>query len=230
MKKFLYLLLFIPIFIFAQDEDNGGFDLNKKTVIHRKGQFNFSPYIGFPHIEKAFFKLALEQQLKEEGVNFTNIDYSGVNPIGARFEYFLNDNLGVGLDFIYNSYTVNFKDTYEYFDFNLQDFVSTTDVYSFKTQRIRLHLRANYHFDVSNPFNDFYLGAGIGYNHRNYNFLINNNIDYQYQKEISDSSTVFPFSARVCFGYKRYFNNNIGFSTEVGLGGPLFSVGLAVKF
>jgi hypothetical protein len=39
-----------------------------------------------------------------------------------------------------------------------------------------------------------------------------------------------PFSMRLCTGIRYYFSDNIGANMELGLGGPLVSLGLSLKF
>jgi hypothetical protein len=71
--------------------------------------------------------------------------------------------------------------------------------------------------------------VGAGYNNRIYNSTKNgldNTNDFKSRIQLIP----FPVSARVCLGGRYYFSQFIGLVGEVGLGGPLLSLGLALKY
>ena len=178
-----------------------------------KGNIIIDPYYGYPNIGK---QLA-------EGVNDATgeVTVGGIGPAGLRFEYMLADNFGLGFDFIYNSANLNFMVD------SLNNDGTVFRSYDVKTsmQRVRFHLRANYHFVQDDSF-DAYVGFGAGTNNRFWGLKT----DHPSYEDDNAGGTLIPVSARICLGARYYFTDNFGLSTELGLGGPLISAGLSLKF
>lgn len=186
------------------------------------GSIVIDPYYGAPNFGKSFAS-------NFESTSNSNFKAKGLGPMGLRAEYMLADRFGIGFDFIYNNYDL----TYDQID---STYNGTTDTWTavktqneYKMQRIRAHLRFNYHFEVSNPMLDSYFGIGAGTNNRfrkSYeNGILVDNSDGDF-----DGFTLLPFSLRVCAGIRYYFAQNIGMNAEIGLGGPLVSAGLSLRF
>ena len=74
----------------------------------------------------------------------------------------LADNVGMGIDFIYNSHSWNYSDA-------SVDANGIPVVYDYKFQmaRQRIHLRFNYHFSQDENV-DAYFGVGVGTNQRTF--------------------------------------------------------------
>jgi len=93
-------------------------------------------------------------------------------------------------------------------------------------KRLRIHVRFNYHFDISNPNLDGYAGIGAGTNNR-FRSAYENGV------ELDDTGignqTLIPVSARICAGLRYYFTENLGLKLELGLGGPVISGGLSIR-
>ena len=176
-------------------------------------------YGGFPNFGKMLFSSNL--------ANAQTVSLHGLAPSGIRGEYLIDDNIGFGIDFMYNY--VDFK--YKTIDTTWIDdkmLFHTDDINSIM-KRIRIHFRFNYHFEHDNPRFDSYFGVGAGYNNRIYNSTKNgldNTNDFKSRIQLIP----FPVSARVCLGGRYYFSQFIGLVGEVGLGGPLLSLGLALKY
>jgi hypothetical protein len=182
------------------------------------GNHIIESYVGFPNVTKYFPILALNQEPK----NVTS--YAGLPPSGFRYSYMLTDDISFGVDVI--------------FDRSRKDFVSTDTVFqnggwqylSYEGKRIqtrlRLHFRMNFHLPISQPNADSYIGLGIGTNNRWLKDYKNGELE---QKLSGADAILIPFSMRVCFGYRYYFNYNLGIVGEVGVGGPLLSIGLSYK-
>jgi opacity protein-like surface antigen len=170
-------------------------------------------YYGYPNFGK---KLA-------DGINNASSDITvgGIGPAGIRVEYMLADNFGLGVDFIYNSTNLSFTAD----SLNLDGTVNRS--YDVKTsmQRVRVMLRANYHF-VQTDVMDAYVGFGAGSNNRFWGL----NTDYPDYEDESIGATAIPVSARIALGTRFYFTDNIGANVELGIGGPLISGGLSLKF
>ena len=190
------------------------FGFNNKAVAQvEQGNIIVDLYYGYPNFGK---KLA-------DGVNTASseIDVSGIGPAGLRVEYLLADNFGLGIDFIYNSTNLSFTAD----SLNTSgDVVATYNVKA-TAQRIRVMLRANYHF-VQTDAMDAYVGFGAGTNNRVWGVKT----DFPNYDDESISGTLLPVSARICLGTRFYFTENIGANVELGLGGPLISAGLSLKF
>jgi hypothetical protein len=182
------------------------------------GNHVIEPYIGFPNVTKYVPMLALSQ----EPENITN--YVGLPPSGFRYSYMLTDDISFGVDVI--------------FDRSRKDFVSTDTVFqnggweylSYEGQRtqtrLRLQARMNFHIPISQPNADSYIGLGFGTNNRWIKDYKNGVLD----RELKGSDAILiPFSMRVCYGYRYYFNYNLGIVGEIGIGGPLISFGLSYK-
>jgi hypothetical protein len=182
------------------------------------GNHIIEPYIGFPNVTKYVPILALS----EEPDSITS--YVGLPPSGFRYSYMLTDDISFGVDVM--------------FDRSRKDFVSTDTVFqnggweylSYEGQRtqtrLRLQARMNFHLPISQPNADSYIGLGFGTNNRWVKDFKNGVLD----RELKGSNAILiPFSMRVCFGYRYYFNYNLGLVGEIGIGGPLLSFGLSCK-
>jgi len=182
------------------------------------GNHVIEPYIGFPNVTKYLPMLALSQ----EPQNVTS--YVGLPPSGFRYSYMLTDDISFGVDVI--------------FDRSKKEFVSTDTVFqnggweylSYEGQRtqtrLRLQARMNFHIPISQPNADSYFGLAFGTNNRWLKDYKNGVLE----RELKGSEAILiPFSMRVCFGYRYYFNYNLGIVGEIGIGGPLFSFGLSYK-
>jgi hypothetical protein len=182
------------------------------------GNHVIEPYIGFPNVTKYLPMLALSQ----EPQNVTS--YVGLPPSGFRYSYMLTDDISFGVDVI--------------FDRSKKEFVSTDTVFqnggweylSYEGQRtqtrLRLQARMNFHIPISQPNADSYFGLAFGTNNRWLKDYKNGVLE----RELKGSEAILiPFSMRVCFGYRYYFNYNLGIVGEIGIGGPLLSFGLSYK-
>ena len=178
-----------------------------------QGNIIIDPYYGYPNFGSTFAK-SLEGTVD-------NINVTGIGPAGLRAEYMVADNFGLGIDFIYNS--VNVKGTSD--SLNTDGTVyKTYDVKTF-AQRYRVHLRMNYHF-VSTDAVDAYVGFGVGTNIRRFGVVT----DYPNFDDSAVSGALIPISARLALGMRYYFTENIGLNLELGIGGPVMSGGLSLKF
>ncbi len=175
-------------------------------------------YVGFPNVTKYLPMLALSQ----EPDSITN--YAGIPPSGLRYTYMLTDDISFGVDVI--------------FDRSRKDFVSTDTVFqnggweylSYEGQRIqtrlRLQFRMNFHLPISQPNADSYIGLGFGTNNRWLKDYKNGKLE---QRLSGADAILIPFSLRVCYGYRYYFNYKLGVVGEIGIGGPLLSFGLSCR-
>jgi len=196
------------------------FTSSSQTVT--EGNFIIDAYYGFPNFGRAFSQSV-------EDVNTSSVDFraSGLGPAGLRFEYMISERVGIGADIIYNSniITLTDVDTIPSGMPNARSIVRNENEYIM--QRFRSQIRLNYHFDISSPDFDSYIGVGAGTNNR-FRKTLEIGVDITENDGLSNF-TLFPVSVRIALGARYYFTNNIGLNLEIGLGGPVLSAGLSIK-
>ncbi len=179
-----------------------------------KGTVEIDAYYGFPNILSLIVRNAYQNSQQQD------ISVSGIGPVGIRGEYFITDHIAFGLDGNYSETNIYWKEP------AYNNSASVYYSYRLSVPRLRILGKFNIHFGANDHF-DWYAGAGIGYNNTRFN-LTTNDPDYSNQ-DINVAFTL-PVSARIDFGGKYFFTDNIGVGFEVGLGGPLASVGITAKF
>ena len=81
-------------------------------------------------------------------------------------EYMLADQFGLGFDVIYASIFSSYTELILFtMELRIRLILQRTDVTN-TNRRLRVQLRFNYHFAVSNPNLDAYMGVGAGSNTR----------------------------------------------------------------
>ena len=157
--------------------------------------------------------------LLEELFNPIEMEITLTGPVGGRVEYMIANRFGMGIDVIYKQITG---------DFTAQD-TTTSTIYTYQgvVTRTRIQVRFNYHLMASTDKWDVYVGMATGTNSRK---VVLSSIDDPKQELTFNNFQFLPFSARVAFGLRYYFANNFGFNAELGLGGPLVTAGISIKF
>ncbi|MFY7991273.1 MAG: outer membrane beta-barrel protein [Fluviicola sp.] len=183
-----------------------------------QGNVIIDPYYGFPNFGKNITK-----QLSE---GLENVKVGGYGPAGIRVEYMLADKFGIGVDAIFNGYNVEGSGTDTTGYDGMGNPITDTYTAKYSMNRFRIQARFNYHFDVSSPNLDTYIGLGVGTNNRTYKYWE----DGVEQTDDQTSVTLIPVSFRFAAGMRYYFTENIGVNAELGLGGPAISAGLSFKF
>jgi opacity protein-like surface antigen len=180
---------------------------------HGKGTFIVDPYYGFPNLVKKI--------IKEAAGSIDGVKVSGIGPAGIRAEYMLANKFGLGMDFIYSTLNLTFR-----FD-SLQNNGTIYKTYHPKIafQGYKLHLRMNYHYINKEHF-DAYFGFGAGGHITRATFKT----EAPDHIEIKDINASNPFSVRLAAGFRYFFNDNIGLNLELGLGGPIISSGISLRF
>ena len=176
-----------------------------------RGTIILDPYYGFPLTGK---------DLLHELFKPIDMTVTGVGPTGARVEYMLADRIGVGIDFIYKQVIGNF-DKADTASGNTYNYTGTIT-------RTRIHLRINYHLLASTEELDFYVGAGMGTNIRE--ITLTSSDDPSANLVWTEVTRILPFSLRIAFGARYFFYKNFGINAEIGVGGPLLSLGISAKF
>lgn len=188
--------------------------INSASAQVEQGTVIIDPYYGYPNFGKKFADGIV-------GDSATNVDITGIGPCGLRGEYMISDNFGVGVDFIYNSLGVK----YNYEDW---DTLGITHTYEDKInqQRIRVQLRMNYHFAQTEQV-DAYVGFGAGTSIRRFSYSSDNP---NFTEPDAVSGALIPVSLRLALGVRYYFTDFLGINAEIGLGGPMISGGISLKF
>jgi hypothetical protein len=178
-----------------------------------QGSIIIDPYYGYPNFGKKFADAIVSDSAE-------NVDITGIGPAGLRAEYLISDNFGVGFDFIYNSVGVKYNYTV----------TDGTGTHSYEDkinqQRFRVQLRMNYHF-VQTDVMDAYVGFGAGTNIRRFS---TESTDPNFIAPDALTGALIPVSIRLALGSRFYFTDNIGLNVELGLGGPVLSGGISIKF
>jgi hypothetical protein len=206
MKRVVFLLFLLSSFFV-------------KSQALYPGNLMLDFYGGFPNFGKLL--------VTSNSSNYQTVSLRGMAPSGFRGEYLIDDNIGFGFDFMYNY--VDFK--YQTIDTTWlgdQMIFKTDDIHSIM-KRMRIQFRINYHFEHDNPRFDSYFGIGAGYNTRTFSST-KNDIDNTEDFKSTIQLIPLPISARVCIGGRYYFSQYVGVVGEVGLGGPLVSLGIALKY
>lgn len=185
-------------------------ELNAQAV--EQGNIIIDPYYGFPNFGKKLAKGFDE---------YDNVKVGGLGPLGIRAEYMVADKLGLGIDFILNTTNV------QYTADSIRTDGTVYETYDVKAsmRRIRLQARFNYHF-VENDNTDAYFGVGAGWNQRIWDVKT----EFPNYDTDATSGTLLPVSMRVCVGVRYFFTPNIGLNAEIGLGGPVMTTGVSIKF
>lgn len=187
MKTYLKLIISTIIFF------NGA---NCHAQTHNEGAMIVDVYYGSPNITSVLLK-----HFMKKASNVEYLRYKNFGPIGAKFEYMVTDEIGVGIDFNYSNRFISYTDIA--IDSNQ---VYDTSYVSFTGPKFRGMGRLNYHFYDSYDF-DAYFSVGVGYNFLNP--LL----------EGSEFKNFLALAFRLNLGGRYYFKENIGLNLELGLGG-----------
>ena len=177
------------------------------------------PYLGFPNLGRLSAQIIDTSILEKQDQKF-----SGIGPSGFRYSYMFSDVFSIGIDLMYNTLNEKYRTSQDVFMNNAWTTINKNMLVS--TQRLRIHVRMNFHFSAFSDMSDSYLGLGFGTNNKWKKTSENGNV---IEKISGSEAVIFPFSLRLCYGYRYFFNYNWGIQGEVGLGGPLLSLGLSYK-
>lgn len=172
-----------------------------------KGSIIIEPYYGY-----SLFSTAIMESYERSDAPSSS--YKGLGPMGIRFEYFVSDLIGLGIDANYKSLELS------------QDYLSDANTYTetFTSKQIRVMARMNFHF-VRTEKVDFYAGYGIGYKSNSWGFTDTNPNSIH-----TDFDALIPVAFRMSTGVRYFFTDNIGANLEIGFaGGSLATAGITIK-
>ena len=206
---FKYLVFFI--FLFTKFTVSSHISFTSNQLIES--------YLGFPNLGRLSAQITDTSILEKQDQKF-----SGIGPSGFRYSYMLSDDFSIGIELMYNALKENYRTSQDVYMNNAWTLINKNMLVS--TQRLRIHVRMNFHFSAFSDMSDSYLGLGFGTNNKWKKTSENGNV---IEKISGSEAVIFPFSLRLCYGYRYFFNYNWGIHGEVGLGGPLLSLGLSYK-
>ncbi|HLP56806.1 MAG TPA: outer membrane beta-barrel protein [Fluviicola sp.] len=184
------------------------------------GSFIVDPYYGAPNLDRLLW---------DTGSGATNVSgyaSKSIGPFGIRGEYMLSDQFGLGFDLIYATLRTSYTEIDSVYNSSTDSFDAVKTDVETKNRRLRMQLRFNYHFAVSNPNLDAYMGVGAGSNTR-FRSRLENGVEVEDTDNLE--LAVIPVSFRICAGMRYYFSPFVGINAELGLGGPLISAGLSFR-
>jgi hypothetical protein len=206
--------LFLAVYFFVA--------YNSYTQILYSGNHIIEGYLGTPNFARF-----------SGGINFMTGEindgeitkFRGLAPSGIRYTYMISEDISFGVDVMYNySNAVRTSIDTIYNGITGQweyPQVTTQDI----SKRLRMHARINFHLSTGNPQSDSYIGIGMGTNNR-WLTSIKDGVSTSYK---GSDAVILPVSMRVCYGFRYFFGYNWGINGEVGLGGPLLSLGVSCK-
>lgn len=153
----------------------------------------------------------------QDQFDFNRFNKSGT--FGLRYDHLLSPAFSLGVDFYY----LQKKSTGTVTEY-------TTGVQSdakYIVNRFKTQIRLAYHFPISNPDLDVYVGGGIGMNNQTRKLVINGT---ETSRNEYPSNFYLPVSLRTYAGLRYSFTEHFGMNAELGLGGPLLNVGFHVRF
>ncbi len=155
--------------------------------------------------------------MDEDQFLFNN--FNNLGTFGLRYDHLLNPSFSLGIDFYYLQRSST--GTVTEFNTGIQSSAEYI-VNRFKTQ-----VRIAYHFPISNPNLDVYIGGGAGINNQTRKLLINGTAA---SRDEYPSYFNFPLSLRTYAGLRYSFSKHFGMNAELGIGGPLLNAGFHFRF
>jgi hypothetical protein len=145
--------------------------------------------------------------------------FNNVGTFGLRYDHLLNPAFSLGIDFYYLQ-----KRSFGTMTDNSTGIQSNAE---YRINRFKTQVRLAYHFPISNPNLDVYLGGGIGINNQLRTLYLNGT-----ETSRNEYPTYFhlPVSLRTYAGLRYSFSKHFGVNAEIGIGGPLLNAGFHFRF
>ncbi len=193
-------------------------NVNAQAV--EEGSVVIDAYYGFPDLYKATFKTAYANSGSE-----IDLKIGGIGPVGGRFEYLLSDKVGLGLDVVYNSASLSWREVSSVYNPVTTNYDPVTYDYKASTSKIGALVTFNFHF-VDNDNLDVAGVLGAGYSNRSFKY---ESSDPNYTG--GSVSGLIPVGFKLGAIMRYFFTDNIGMNVGIGFGqGGLINGGLSVKF
>jgi hypothetical protein len=200
--------------------------LPKGTDAQVSKRFGIQVYTGGPSLLKLAVGISSAYQDK--------VDYNGLPGVGGAISFKFNRwiSLRADLYYKYSQLEMDVNDNPFYNELNdkwgiILNGIDPFGHYSLALPRYRGNIIADFHFLKDESHSDLDCSLGFGYNRMKPKLLIDN-------KPVSIINEVgtlsLPFAYRLSLGYTHYFGSTIGLYGEIGIGGPLVSVGMKGRF
>jgi len=186
-------------------------------------------YYGGPYLQKWFAEATEDIS---DNSNKSEEIYSSIGPTGLRAEFLAGKRFGLGVNIMYSSYKVRYKELTNEYDSISNSYSQTNYKVEEQYHRLRVIFNANLHFNVAHPQWDVYITGGVGFTKLYGSRIVNSIKNGPNQTEGEDYGDLqaFPISGRVAFGAHYFFSDHIGLNFETGIGGPVFCGGLSFHF
>lgn len=145
--------------------------------------------------------------------------FNNIGSLGLRYDHLLTPSFSLGIDFYY----LQRKSTGVVTEFN----TGIQHEAEYIINRFKTQIRIAYHFPISNPNLDLYLGGGVGMNNQIRKLLINGTSTSRGEYPLTIH---FPLSLRTYVGLRYSFSKHFGVNAELGIGGPLLNAGFHFRF
>ena len=193
---------------------------NSQKVIN-KGDVTATAYFGFPNR----LPTALKSAYKLNDHTNDQLDIKNSVPLGLTISYFVNSALAIGGEISYERTQIKWREN-ETMMGNDSTIISYSHHYTLNASKVRLLIILNYHFAIR-EHSDLYFGFGLGYSHSK------TNLDIEFPHTSSYSNVppcFFPVSTRTKVGVNYYLTKKVAINAEIGIGGPLLSMGITGNF
>ncbi len=223
-NKTLILVIFTISILFATKSYSQDTNDNSSGNCVEKGNFIVDAYYGYPYVMGTYVKSVFTTN--NNGNNSSVESVRNWNHIGGKFEYMLNDEIGIGLEYTYAAVDINYYEDKSVLQNN--QYVTKTFHYKATLYKQRALARINFHFATSEKFDPY---ATIGFGYKTSLLKSNNPDDQQTVNDFNTTfSNLFPISFRFGIGARYFFTKNFGINMEAGIGGPSIQGGVSVKF
>lgn len=145
--------------------------------------------------------------------------FNNLGSLGLRYDHLLTPSFSLGIDFYY----LQRKSTGVVTEFN----TGIKQEAEYIINRFKTQIRIAYHFPISNPNLDVYLGGGVGMNNQTRKLLINGTSTSRGEYPLIIN---FPISLRTYAGLRYSFSKHFGVNAELGIGGPILNAGFHFRF
>lgn len=222
-KFVLFTAFLLPGMVFAQAPEK------PYKKFHLSAGYGLVSYFYSPNQEITnYYTTDSTNTIQSSQTNIVVTDIK-IKPLFIRFDYKWHEKHSIGFMATYNGYRASGTRTDSIWDgTNSMYAVYSTDLL-YSMHRLRFQVVYTRHFFVDRPKVNTYFYAALGAN------LKFDKIKEENKEGLPNYSSFtitrgFPIASRICYGLRYNFSESMSLLTEVGLGGPLLSIGLTAKF
>jgi len=156
-----------------------------------------------------------------------------IKPVLAKFSFKINERSSFGIQCIYNGYTASGITIDSIWVESSQSYTVNRFQTKYVMNRFRVQLLYIRNFHHENPRFDSFFYTALGWSNKFRKY-------YENDEKIGYTNAPFaggfgtevnnPISIRLAYGVCINLSDRLGLHTEIGLGGPLLTIGLTTKF